>query len=246
VRREILDDLLEGRFTSRPDAAAQAASVGFEPDEQYCVVVLAASGDDARPPQTLAAEVSRAAAFSARFLFVVARGDEVVGIFRTSEAHEVVTHALDSYAKRAPDSRAHAGLSTGCRGIGEVARGYWEAMRALRFTTEAEQCIDLRQVGPLRYLEFSADSVARRLAAQRAGALMRPGAVILADTLLMYVECGLNMRTTAERLGVHLNTVHNRLERAADVLALPELQPIDLVETAIAIRICRSAAASWT
>ncbi|HEY2595280.1 MAG TPA: helix-turn-helix domain-containing protein, partial [Chloroflexota bacterium] len=116
----------------------------------------------------------------------------------------------------------------------------------LRFTTEAERCVDLRQLGPQRYLEFSADSVGRRLAAQRAGALLTPGAVTLADTVLMYVEGGLNTRVTAERLGVHLNTVHNRLERAAEVLAQPELSPIDLVETAIAIRICRSAAAAWT
>jgi DNA-binding PucR family transcriptional regulator len=211
------------------------------------VVVLAASGGDEGRTRALAAEVSRAAASSsARFLFVVERGDEVVGIFRTSEAREVVSRALEAYAKQSANGRAQAGLSTGCRGIGEVARGYWEAIRALRFTTEAEQCVDLRQLGPLRYLEFSADSVARRLAAQRAGALLTPATVTLADTLLMYVECGLNTRVTAERLGVHLNTVHNRLERAAEVLARPELQPIELVETAIAIRICRSATAALT
>ena len=43
-------------------------------------------------------------------------------------------------------------------------------------------------------------------------------------------------------MGVHLNTVHNRLERVADVLGRPELRPIDLVEVATAIRICRGAA----
>src|SRR5690242_9914558 len=43
VRREMLEDLLEGRYASRPDAAIQAASVGFEPDQQYAVAVLVAA-----------------------------------------------------------------------------------------------------------------------------------------------------------------------------------------------------------
>ena len=175
-------------------------------------------------------------------LFVVERGDEVVGIFRASEAHDVVASSLDAYRRRSADNCAQAGLSTPCRGIGEVARGYWEAIRALRFTSEGEPCIDLRQLGPLRYLEFSADSVGRRLAAQCSGALMNPSAVTLADSVLMHVECGFNVRVTAERLGVHLNTVHNRLERLAEVLARPRLRPLDLVEIAVAVRICRSAA----
>src|SRR5262252_8304193 len=43
ARREILDDLLEGRYASRPEAAYVAASLGFEPDQQYIVAVLVAA-----------------------------------------------------------------------------------------------------------------------------------------------------------------------------------------------------------
>ena len=245
ARREMLDDILEGRFAARPDAALVAASVGFEPDELYCVAVLMATGDPLQPTQVLAADLERAAFAAAGLRFVVARGEEVVGIFRAAQAHAVVAQAMHACAIRSGDSRARAGLSTTCRGIAEVARGYWEAVRALRYTSEAEPCLDLRRLSPLRYLEFSADSVARRLAAQYAGPLAAPSpdrAGHLAETVLAYVECGLNARLAADRLGVHLNTVHNRLARVQQLLDLDRTDGhlIDLIELATAIRICRA------
>jgi hypothetical protein len=233
LRREILDDLLEGRYASRPDAAMLAASVGFEPDAQYAVAVLVDSAATEKATQTLAAEVNRAALGTSGFRFVVVRADEVVGVFRTTDTRAVVERTC---AAIQPPPRA--GISTTCRGIGEVARGYWEAVRAIRFTSEAETWVDLSRLGPLRYLEFSADSVARQLAAQYLGAL-RPGP--LADTLLVYVDCGLNARLTAERMGVHLNTVHNRLERVADLLRQPRLGPLECLEAATALRIASPA-----
>ncbi|MBV9063140.1 MAG: helix-turn-helix domain-containing protein [Alphaproteobacteria bacterium] len=114
-------------------------------------------------------------------------------------------------------------------------------MRALRYTSDAEPCIDLRRIGLLRYLDFSADSVARRLAAERAGPLVEPSASRLADAVLAYVACGLNAREAADRLGIHLNTVHNRLARVQDSLAPRDAwSPIDMIELAAAIRICHA------
>jgi hypothetical protein len=237
ARREMLDEILEGRFASRPDAALAAATVGFEPDELYCVAVLVATGDPLQHTQALASDLARAAFSAAGLRFVVTRGDEVVGIFRAAQAEEVVAQAMHAYVARSPGVQARAGLSTTCRGIAEVARGYWEAVRALRYTSPAEPCLDLRRLGPLRYLEFSADSVARRLALQCAGPLALPAARRLADTILAYVQCGQNARQAADHLGVHLNTVHNRLARIHDLLD----RPVDLLELATAIRICRAA-----
>ena len=230
ARREILDDLLEGRYASRPDAALLAASVGFEPDEAYSVAVLVATHQGAATTQTLAPDVARAAFAVTSFRFVVVRGDEVVGIFRAADTHAVIARANCSYAR--------VGISTACRGISEIARGYWEAVRAIRFASDQDPCIDLSRVGPLRYLEFNADSVARQLAAHYLGPLRQ--SPTLADTLVVYVESGLSARVTAERLGVHLNTVHNRLERVAELLRRPRLGPLDFVEAATAIRICRN------
>ena len=229
VRREMLDDLLEGRYAGRPDAALLAASVGFEPDQQYSVAVLVATPEGPQAIQALAIEVNRAASALRGFRFVVVRGDEVVAIFRTADVTTVM---------KAVSARARVGVSTGCRGIGEIARGYWEAARAIRFTSESEPCVDLSRLGPLRYLEFNADSVARQLAEQYLGGL-RQG--ILADTLLTYVDSGLNARLTADRMGVHLNTVHNRLERVAELLHRPDLRPLDCLEAATALRICSRA-----
>jgi PucR C-terminal helix-turn-helix domain len=171
VRRQLLDDLLEGRYAARADAADVATAQGFEPDEQYCVAVLA------------------------------------------------------------------------CRGIAETPRGYWEAVRALRVATAEQPCVDLRRLGLLRYLASSADSVAQRLAAQAAGPVVRNDSermTALADTLLAYADCAGNASETAAHLQVHLNTVHNRLERVAALLERPTLGPIDVVELAAAIRICRA------
>ena len=205
--------------------------------------MLIATGDDSQRTQSLAAEVSQAAFSRAAFRFVVPRGEEVVGVFRVPETCAVVAVATEAYDRAHVGSQARAGLSTACRGIGEVARGYWEAVRALRFTSELERRIDLRELGPLRYLEFSADAVARRLAAQCAGPLVAAERTsALADTVLAFVECGLNAGLTARSMGVHLNTVHNRLERVTELLSRPELRPIDMVELAAAIRICRNAA----
>jgi PucR-like helix-turn-helix protein/diguanylate cyclase with GGDEF domain len=229
LRREMLDDLLEGRYASRPDAAMLAASVGFEPDAQYEVSVLVAGEGGQQATHALATALNRAALDMTGFRFVVVRADEVVGVFRAADANAVVHQACT-----AAQPRARAGISTSCRGIGEVARGYWEAVRALRFTSEAEACVDLSRLGPMRYLEFNADSVARQLAVQYLGTL-RSGP--LADTLLVYVDCGLNARLTAQRMGVHLNTVHNRLERIADMLRQPRLGPVECVEAATALRI---------
>jgi hypothetical protein len=240
ARRELLDDILEGRFAARPEAALVAAAAGFEPDELYCVAVLIATGDPLHT-QELASSVSRAAFSTAGLRFVVTRGDEVVGIFRAAQAQEVVAQAVQACAARSEGLRARAGLSTICRGIGEVARGYWEAVRALRYTSDAEPCIDLRRLGLLRYLDFSADSVAWRLAAECAGPLLEPSASRLAEAVLAYVACGLNAREAADRLGVHLNTVHNRLARVHDLLARDAWRPIDMIELAAAIRICRAA-----
>jgi hypothetical protein len=242
ARREMLDDILEGRYAGRPDAALLAASIGFEPDGQYCVVVLTDSSET-HSTQELATEVTHAAFSGATFRFVVVRGDEVVAVFRATEAQAVVAQATGAHNSRPRGHQARAGLSTACRGIAEVARGYWEAVRALRFASASEPCIDLRKLGPLRYLEFSADSVARRLASECAGPLVAPRCAALAETVLAYVECGLNVRATATRMGVHLNTVHNRLERVADMLHRSELSPLEALEVATAIRICRSSAA---
>lgn len=226
VRREILEDVLEGRYAARIDAGLVAASVGFEPDQQYSVAVLVATAAGAQATQALATEVNRAASSIRGLRFVVVRGDEVVAIFRTTD----VTPVVETISVQ-----ARVGVSTSCRGIGEIARGYWEAARAIRFTSDTEPYVDLSRLGPLRYLEFSADSIARQLAEHYLGAL-REG--VLADTLLMYVDTGLNARLTAERMGVHLNTVHNRLERVADLLHRPDLGPIDCLEAATALRIC--------
>jgi DNA-binding PucR family transcriptional regulator len=129
--------------------------------------------------------------------------------------------------------------------VGEIPRGYAEALRALHITSAAEPCIDLRQLGLLRYLACSADAIAQRLARHGAGELgtcaRGSRLAVLADTVVCYVECGLNGPLTAERLGVHLNTIHNRLERVAQVLDRAPLGPTDLVELAAAIRICRHA-----
>ncbi|MBV9544835.1 MAG: helix-turn-helix domain-containing protein [Chloroflexi bacterium] len=244
VRRQLLDDLLEGRYAGRADAADIAASMGFEPDEQYCVAVLVPvlSVDAERLAQVLAAEVSRAAFNVTSFRFVVVRRDEVVSILRAPDTTPVVAEALPAFGRRSGVT-ARAGISTTCRGIAEIPRGYWEAARALHAATTDEPCVDLRRLGLLRYLASSADSVAQRLALQAAGPLVAPGSersAALADTVLAYVDAGNDATHAAQQLRIHFNSVHNRLERVSALLDRATLTPADLVELAVAIRISRA------
>jgi hypothetical protein len=49
--------------------------------------------------------------------------------------------------------------------------------------------------------------------------------VTLADALFLCVEYNSSVRATAERLGVHLNTLNNRFERLADLRGIESCDP---------------------
>jgi DNA-binding PucR family transcriptional regulator len=70
-------------------------------------------------------------------------------------------------------------------------------------------------LSPLDYLLTVADDTARRLIPDKLRAVVEQEPELLA-TLEAYADCDLNVRRTAGVLGLHPNTVHDRLRRLGD------------------------------
>lgn len=134
-------------------------------------------------------------------------------------------------------------LSGRLDGAGEVAEAYRAALRGLdllRKLGRGSRVVaepDL-SVYAILYREHSAADLARVMAGVL-GPLGRAGAAkgaLLAGTLLAFFDGGRNARATAERLGVHVNTVHNRIETAYRLLGRSPGEGPDL-ELHVALRL---------
>ncbi|MBE2318688.1 helix-turn-helix domain-containing protein [Solirubrobacter sp. CPCC 204708] len=207
ARRTFLEQLLSGATTD----PARAHAFGIRPDGDHTVVVVKHPGEERQAVRAL----------ERLDPFVVVRGDEVIAISRRTPA--------ELRAELTLDVGLTAGISTLCHGLADVARGYVEARCALR---HADPVAALEEVGLIDYLAHAADDTAQRL--------LPPGLdrlEPLAETLLAYADCDLNVARTAERLGVHPNTVHYRLRRAHDLTGRDPRRFAELVELTTALRL---------
>jgi hypothetical protein len=210
ARRDLVDLLLSGRQPG-PDQARRAEALGLRPEADYVVVV--ALGGDSRTIERALAQVE------AERAFVVSRHDEVLAFLPVyvRRGPRELRLALEEIAQVLDRTRGvtlRIGLSSACSGLGELARGYGEAIRALRHTSAG--AVALEDVALLDYLTAGADETARRLVPAGARRLHEEDAA-LAATLRAYADCDLNVARTAQRLVVHPNTVHYRLRRVADL-----------------------------
>ena len=232
-RRDLLDHLLAGGVPGA-DAERRAEALGLRPGGEH-VVVVAAADEAARSLVVRALERQ-----DPQRAFVVARHDEVVavvpvyvrrgprelraGLARTGE-RLLRTHGV----------RLRAGVSTVCCGLAEVARGYGEAERALRHVDGDAAVVALEEVPLFEYLTEGADDTARRLVPRTAALLDADGA--LAETLRAYAASDLNVARTAQRLGLHPNTVHYRLRRVHQLSGRDPRRFAELVELTTALRL---------
>jgi hypothetical protein len=207
ARRELLERLLAGG-----EGGPRAESLGLRADADYAVIV--ATGQ----------ERATVRALERIDPFVVVRQGEVTGLARVypSRGPRELRAALEP-------TGISAGISTVCHGLAEVARGYGEAVRALR---HAAPVAALEEIPLYDYLAESADETARRLLPR---GIEKLGPV--ADTLHAYARCDLNVARTAEHLGVHANTVHYRLRRVHELTGRDPRRFADLVELTTALRL---------
>ena len=222
-RRDLLDRLLSGRSPGA-DEERHAERLGLKPGGDH-VVVVAASGE-----RVIAHALARQEPGGA---FVVARHDEVVAIVPAyiRRGPRELRAALERTGEPLARNHGvvlHAGVSTTCAGLSEIARGYGEAMRALR---HGPGIVALEEIALADYLTAGADETARRLIPHGVDKLDA-----LAPTLQAYADADLNVARAAERLAVHPNTVHYRLRRVHELTGRDPRRFAELVELTTALR----------
>jgi hypothetical protein len=234
ARRDLIDHLLRG---GGEDAATErrAEALGLRVDVPHVVVVARApEGDDrlSLVEQALAVDdPSRS--------FTVARNDEAIAVLPVyvrrgpAEVRAAVDRAAARVGRR-HDLPLRAGVSSVCDRLGDVARGYAEARRAV---THAQPggAVALEEISLVDYLAEHADDSAQRLVPAAAAAVA--GDETLAATLRAYADCDMNVARAAERLVVHPNTVHYRLRRIAAATELDPRRFGDLSELLMAVRL---------
>lgn len=220
-RRDLLEDLLDGRAASRGALAATRLA----PDAELFVALIRLEDGSAAGPHALqeTAEIlaDRAAGSLADALVVVRQGEIVAVLPRPADGEAEAAAALrdvgDSLRSR-HGLALRAGLSTTCRGFGGVPQAFDEARQALQRTGAARPVVALAEMSPFEYLVASADAGSRRAISEKGKALLEAdtdGSV--SQTLVAYAAAGLNVGKAAEQLVVHPNTVRYRLRRISDL-----------------------------
>lgn len=217
LRRQLIDDLLEG--TDETSAYARAEAVGHDLQRTHYVVVVHWPGNAANSSFTRA--VAQATASSAARPLITRRGDRMVLLTEARPDADAVYTALAAELGT-PDGAI--GVSTRCDSPDGVPRCYEEALRALEVRQNSRQRSgatffdDLglyRILGPGNDLRELEDFVQEWL-----GQLIDYDAehdTELVETLSRYFDCGGNYDDAAAALTVHRSTLRYRLQRIREI-----------------------------
>lgn len=243
TRQEVLSQLLAGRAL-RPGPLTQTGeSHGLSSD---CpALVLSAVTVDGTSDESVLRAASRALAGAVRATFPpleVVRLDEIVVVANVAE----VSHGIGSRVATAQRQAAARGIHVVVGGSAVTPSGpglqtaYEEALIARSRAVDTGGVLVLADLGAFEYLTIHRDETARRLVDDRVRAFVvhdvQTGGMYI-ETLKAYVACDLNVRRAAERLHVHVNTAHYRIERMAAKTGLDLRNISDLMELVTAVRL---------
>ena len=244
VRRDLLNELLEGRLPEpgpRLDATREA---GLERDTG-CFVVAAVSRGEPAEEHTLrsaASAIARACGGAVPPLTVV-RGDEIVVVAPLDGGEpEAVAEAIRaSQAKLADGGITLAiGVSTVHSGLQRVAAAYREARAARERLDAGEGVVALLTMSAFQYLTMIGDETASGLISAPVREFVKQDLAEggeLSKTLLAYVEADLNAKAASEQLHIHVNTAHYRLGKIAERTGGDLRRVSDVLELVIAINL---------
>lgn len=213
LRRQLIDDLLEG--TDETSAYARAEAIGQDLQHTHYVVVVHWPGD--APDHSFTRAVEQATATSATRPLITRRGDRMVLLTEARPDDHAVYTAL---AHELGTPGGAIGVSTRCDSPDGIPRCYQEALRALEVRQNSRQRSgttffdDLglyRILGPGNDLRELEDFVREWL-----GRLIDYDAehdTQLVETLSRYFDCGGNYDDAAAALTVHRSTLRYRLQR---------------------------------
>ena len=247
VRRDLLEDLLDGGAPKTAAGVAAARAAGLEADVR-CVLVAAVAADEPADEGALSrAARTLAAAAGGRHapLAVTRRGEIVLVRALASDERPALRVALAEACERAAAQGVvlAVGVSTVQDGPAALGAAYREASQALRRVTATGGVLSLPDLSAFEYLTLRDDAAAQRLIAPEIARFVaedRAHGRQLIDTLLAYAEADLNAKAAAERLLIHVNTAHYRLGRIAEKTGCDVRRLSDVIDLLIAIRLTDS------
>lgn len=241
------NEILEGLLSERPEVLARtlrlAQRMGLVLDPPYCLVV-AAPDRPVGEVLTLQERRDRSAVdtslylarrylrmFNPRAVFW-RQGARLVVFFPTAglragppELRQALQEVCQRVARENPLHTVSMGVSQVFPDLRDFPTAYRSAMQSLELGRalhpgQTSLVIHEEELGLLRLVssaetlkhmgELCRSTLAPLLALDRDGSLFR--------TLRAYLECGQNLRRTAEILGLHYNTVRYRLKRIREAL----------------------------
>lgn len=156
-----------------------------------------------------------------------------------------VERALAGYHRHADVPPIVAGLGPPSAGPAGIAATLGEAQRAAAAATVPRHPGTVQrsdELGTKRMLlDWYASPAIRDEAAQMLAPLVRAGDEDLLDTVESYLDHDGSASHTAQRLGLHRNTVTRRIRRAEELLGIPLSDPDDRLAVHLACRMRRLA-----
>jgi sugar diacid utilization regulator len=248
VRRDLLGELLEGRPLlpgPRLDAAREA---GIDGSSETVVITAAARTQpkDEHSLRSAASAIARACGGSQPPLIVIRR-DEIVAVVPVDGRDSgAVTKGLETAQEKlaGQDLRLAIAMSTP-RPIERVPDAYREAYAARERLGPAGGVLALPALSAFDYLTSIGGESAQRLISEPVREFVAADVAddgVLTETLLAYIAADLNAKVAAERLFVHVNTVHYRLGKITEQTGCDLRRIPDLLDLLIAINLVSSAA----
>jgi len=122
--------------------------------------------------------------------------------------------------------RAGGAAVSGCCDLLTLGRGFEEARRLYRLRGGGEGLQFFEESGMLQLLLAVGDrQVLQRYCESALGPLLQPKNSGLLEVLDTYLRCGGSLNAAAAALGVHKNTVTNRLHRCEELLGVSTARP---------------------
>lgn len=251
VRAGLLTEILHLDGPPPIHLAGQAARLGWRLDGWHTGVHFALIGADIAPP---AITPVLAAALAGRGLDVplVERAGGW-SAWHTDEGKPTALSALTTAVRRAladylaADDVPHlvAGIGRAAPGPEGVAATLAEAQRAATVAAVGRRPGVVQRSDELGakqiLLDWYASTAVREEAEQMLSPLIESGDDALLETVEAYLDAGCSPSETAQRLGLHRNTVTRRIRKAEALLGVPFVDPDDRLAIHLACRMHRLA-----
>ena len=223
----LIDGLLRGAFPSDPESGKLCTRCGIRPGATMAVAVAkpypASSGKVVdlevalRSFVRLMEQVLSPTMFG--HLVDIRNGEVVVIVCRDGDAARTLMKALQQSGIPKQVSRGHptrVGVSLDTNDVAHLPRALEEARTALDFASPARPLMHFAAIDLSDFLVRRADGAAMRLLPSWVNRFQLQNDAQATDfsrTIRAFADCSFNVKRTAQRLGVHTNTVYFRLNR---------------------------------